>query len=157
MQFDKVAAMVEDARQRGAKIETGGAARGKGYFYEPTVLTGVDETFEIVKEEQFGPAVPILKYSNVDDAIARANDSRYGLGGSIWGQDAEAAGALAGKLQCGTAWVNQHLNISPMTPFGGFKESGIGRENGPGGLSNFLEQQTMNFAKKAPWCKGAKL
>jgi len=157
MQFDKVSAIVEDAKARGAKIEVGGAARGEGYFYEPTVITGVDESFEIVKEEQFGPAVPILAYSNVEDAIERANASRYGLGGSVWGEDADEAYKLAAKLQCGSAWVNQHLNISPMTPFGGFKESGIGRENGPGGLANFLEQQTMNRSKKAGWAKPAKL
>jgi acyl-CoA reductase-like NAD-dependent aldehyde dehydrogenase len=151
MQFDKVSAYVEDAKAKGAKIEIGGQATGTGYFYEPTVITGVDESFDIVSEEQFGPAVPIIKYSNVDDAVSRANSTRFGLGGSVWGNDLETANKLAAQLQSGTAWVNQHLVVSPMTPFGGFKESGLGRENGPDGLSNFLEPQTFNIAKKCAW------
>ena len=102
----------------------------------------------IVKEEQFGPALPILKYTNVDDAVAAANNSSFGLGSSVWGADTEKASEIAAKMEAGTAWVNQHLNLSPFTPFGGFKQSGIGRENGAGGLLNFLEPQTMNTAKQ---------
>lgn len=156
MQLDKVSAMVEDAKKKGATIEIGGKATGKGFFYEPTVITGADESFAIVSEEQFGPAVPIIKYKDVGDAIKRANDSRFGLGGSVWGNDLDEANKQAATLQCGTAWVNQHLNLAPTAPFGGFKESGLGRENGPDGLAPFLECQVVNVAKGASWCADPK-
>ena len=149
MQFEKVAAYVEDARKNGARITTGGKARGQGYIYEPTIIADVDESFKIVSEEQFGPAVPIMKYKTVDEAVDRANDTNYGLSGSVWGPDAEKAAEVAARLEVGTSWVNQHLAITPVTPFGGRKWSGIGRENGKWGLSAFLEPFTLNIKKKS--------
>lgn len=148
MQFKKVGDLVEDAKKRGAKISTGGKAReGKGYFYEPTILSEVGDDARIVAEEQFGPAVPILPYDDVDEAVERANATMYGLSGSVWGSDVEQAAEVAGRLECGTAWVNQHLAILPYLPFGGAKWSGIGVENGPWGLLGFTGIQVVNIAK----------
>lgn len=148
MQFNKVTELVEDAKKHGAKIGIGGKAReGKGYFYEPTILSEVGDDARIVAEEQFGPALPILPYDDVDEAVERANATMYGLSGSVWGPDADEAAEVAGRLECGTAWVNQHLSILPYAPFGGAKWSGIGVENGPWGLLGFTEIQVVNAAK----------
>jgi acyl-CoA reductase-like NAD-dependent aldehyde dehydrogenase len=100
-----------------------------------------------VDEEQFGPALPIVTYRSVEDAIERANATMYGLSGSVWSANVERAVAVAGQLDCGTAWVNQHLAVVPNAPFGGAKWSGIGVENGPWGLLGFTEIQTVNVAK----------
>jgi acyl-CoA reductase-like NAD-dependent aldehyde dehydrogenase len=147
-QLERVSELVDDARRAGARIAAGGARRdGKGYFYEPTVVGDVAEGVRLVDEEQFGPALPVLRYRDVDEALERANATRYGLSGSVWGTDWERATDVAGRLECGTAWVNQHLAILPFTPFGGAKWSGIGVENGPWGLLGFTEIQTVNVKK----------
>ena len=101
----------------------------------------------LVDEEQFGPALPILPFRDVDDALARANGTHFGLGGSVWTRDTERGIDLASRLECGTGWVNQHLNLVPNAPFGGSKWSGIGYENGPWGLSAFTEYQVLSVAK----------
>jgi acyl-CoA reductase-like NAD-dependent aldehyde dehydrogenase len=148
-QFERVQELVEDAKKSGARIVTGGAPLGgKGYFYPPTIVADVAEGVRLVDEEQFGPALPILSYRNLDDAVERANRTNFGLSGSVWSQDTERATAVAGRLECGTAWVNQHLAITPFAPFGGAKWSGIGVENGTWGLLGFTEIQTVNVAKK---------
>jgi acyl-CoA reductase-like NAD-dependent aldehyde dehydrogenase len=148
MQFDRVAELVADARKAGAKFLTGGAPReGGGYFFEPTLITDVAEGTRIVDEEQFGPALPILPFRRVEDALERANGTMYGLSGSVWTNDVERGKEIAGELECGTAWVNQHLAILPFAPFGGSKWSGIGYENGPWGLAAFTELQTVNATK----------
>jgi acyl-CoA reductase-like NAD-dependent aldehyde dehydrogenase len=153
-QLDIVRKYVEDARSRGATIVIGGHQVGNpnGFGYAPTIVTNVDETFNLVREEQFGPALPIIKYKTLDDAVEQANDSSVGLGASVWGHNTKEASAIASLLQSGTCWVNQHKVMTPNTPFGGFKESGIGRENGLGGLMNFLEPQVCNVAKVS-WAK----
>jgi len=102
----------------------------------------------LVDEEQFGPILPIIKYSDVDDAIRRANDSCFGLGGSIWSKDIQKAKALALRLDCGTAWVNTHSTIQPNAPFGGVKESGVGVEFGLEGLAEYTSIQTVKIVKK---------
>eukprot|EP00947_MAST-08B_sp_MAST-8B-sp1_P002837 g2837.t1 len=157
MQLEIVRRLVEEARARGARVLCGGEQVGSpgGFAFAPTIIAGgaLDDSFGIVREEQFGPALPVLKYKNVDEALARANDSEVGLGGSVWGNDTAAAAAVAAQLQSGSAWVNQHKQMTPFTPFGGFKQSGIGREGGLGGLMNFLEPQTFNVAKGKPWAK----
>src|SRR5262245_7762742 len=148
-QFERVSMLVEDAKKQGARIAAGGApVGGKGYFYQPTIVTDVAEGVRLVDEEQFGPALPILSYRSLDEAVERANRTTYGLSGSVWSQDPERALGVAGRLECGTAWVNQHLAIVPFAPFGGAKWSGIGVENGPWGLLGFTEIQTVNVAKK---------
>ena len=148
MQFDRVNELVEDAKKAGGKIVTGGAPLpGGGYFIPPTLVTGLKEGARLVDEEQFGPALPIVTYRDVDDAVERANATMFGLSGSVWSSNVERATEVAGQLDTGTAWVNQHLAIMPSTPFGGAKWSGIGVENGPWGLLGFTELQTVNISK----------
>jgi acyl-CoA reductase-like NAD-dependent aldehyde dehydrogenase len=148
-QFERVVGLLDDAKKAGAKVVTGGGARpGGGYFVEPTLVTGIAEGTRLVDEEQFGPALPILTYRDVEDALERANGTMYGLSGSVWSSDPARAAEVAGRLECGTAWVNQHMAVAPNLPFGGAKWSGIGVENGPWGLLGFTEIQTVNIAKK---------
>ena len=149
MQFTKVQGIVEDARAGGATIVTGGKVMdgaGKGYFYEPTIISDVMEGTRIVDEEQFGPVLPIIKYSDDEEALARANDSDLGLGGSVWSKDIAAANALANRIESGTVWVNQHLTMTGA-PFGGYKSSGLGRELGGADVTAFTEPQTLMLAK----------
>ena len=148
MQFERVSELVEDALGQGARAVAGGApVGGAGYFYQPTILTDLSDGIRIVDEEQFGPAVPLIRYRDVEDAIERANATHFGLSGSVWGADAARAAEVAGRLECGTSWVNTHLAIQPNAPFGGAKWSGIGVENGPWGLLGFTELQTVHVAK----------
>jgi len=148
MQFDRVNELVEDAKQHGGRCVTGGAPLpGGGYFIPPTLVTGIAEGTRLVDEEQFGPALPVMPYRDVEDVVQRANRTMYGLSGSVWSSNPERAAEVAGRLECGTAWVNQHLAILPSAPFGGAKWSGIGVENGPWGLLGFTELQTVNIAK----------
>jgi len=147
MQLDKVAAYVDDARKRGATIVTGGVLpEAPGFFYPLTVIAGASDDMRVVKEEQFGPVIPIVKYKTVDEAIERANSLDVGLGGSVWGNDAAEAARLAARLECGTAWVNQHGSLHPMAPFGGVKCSGIGIEFNIDGLKEYTTVQVVNVA-----------
>jgi len=147
MQFDKVAGLVEDARKSGATIVVGGNPEKKpGYFYPLTVIAGATDSMRVVKEEQFGPVIPIVKYETVEEAITRANSLDVGLGGSIWGNDPQEAAGYASQLECGTAWVNQHGNLHPMAPFGGVKCSGIGVEFNVDGLKEYTTVQVVNVA-----------
>ena len=126
--------LVADARAHGAKIEAGGEVlRNEGYFSSPTIITGVNEGARIVDEEQFGPALPIMSFKTIDEVIHRANNTHFGLGGSIWTNDLQRGAELALELESGTGWVNQHLNLAPNVPFGGSKWSGIEYENDHGG------------------------
>lgn len=143
-QYEKVTALVEDARQAGARILIGGeASAGEGYFYPITLIAAAKDGMRIVDEEQFGPVLPIIAYSDIDDALARANASDMGLGGSVWSADAAQARELAKRLECGTAWVNSHGGIQPNAPFGGVKQSGFGVEFGIDGLKEFTSSQTI--------------
>jgi len=101
----------------------------------------------IVDEEQFGPILPVIKYSDPEDALQRANNSPYGLGGSVWGKDAKRATSIAARLESGTAWVNKHLDLAPGIPFGGAKQSGMGVEFSEEGLAEFTQSQVVNVAK----------
>jgi acyl-CoA reductase-like NAD-dependent aldehyde dehydrogenase len=111
------------------------------------VLTGAAEGTRIVDEEQFGPALPVIPYRDIDEVVARANATMFGLSGSVWSADPDRAGAVAERLDCGTAWVNAHVALGPHQPFGGFKWSGLGVENGPWGLAGFTELQVQYRAK----------
>jgi acyl-CoA reductase-like NAD-dependent aldehyde dehydrogenase len=144
-QFERVRGLVSDALSDGASAATGGAPLdGAGYFFPPTILTGAREGMRIVDEEQFGPAVPVLTYRTLDEAIDRANATRFGLSGSVWGSDLDRAADAAARLDCGTAFVNDHLALDPGLPFGGSKESGIGVENGHWGLEEFTQLQVVH-------------
>jgi acyl-CoA reductase-like NAD-dependent aldehyde dehydrogenase len=149
-QFDRVSELVADAIKGGAKAVTGGKPiEGGGYFYEPTILADISDGTRIVDEEQFGPALPIISYRDLDDAVERANATHFGLSGSVWSADPERAAAVAARLECGTAWVNAHLALAPHQPFGGAKWSGIGVENGPWGLYGFTELQVLYRSKES--------
>jgi acyl-CoA reductase-like NAD-dependent aldehyde dehydrogenase len=147
-QYERVKELVADAISQGARAVTGGHAMDRpGYFFEPTILAGLTDGTRIVDEEQFGPALPVISYRNEGDAIDRANATHFGLSGSVWSADPERGAAVAAQLECGTAWVNTHLALSPSQPFGGFKWSGIGMENGPWGLAEFTEFQVVHRSK----------
>jgi len=147
-QFKRVIELVEDAKRQGARIETGGHRLGnEGYFYAPTIVSDIANGTRLVDEEQFGPALPVIAYKDVDEAVERANATNFGLSGSVWSSDPNRAADVAGRLECGTAWVNQHLAVAPNLPFGGAKWSGIGVENGPWGLLGFTEIQVVNVAR----------
>lgn len=147
-QLTLVSDLVEDAKKRGATILTGGQRRdGVGYFYPPTLVADIDNDAPLVQEEQFGPALPIVKFSNVDDVIDMANGVEVGLDGSIWGPDTEEATALASRLECGTSFVNTHAQIQPNIPMGGCKMSGFGVEFGEEGLLEFTSLQVMHINK----------
>lgn len=135
-QFDIVRDLVDDARSRGARIVAGGEpATDLGpLFYRATVVADIDDGAALVDEEQFGPAIPVIRYTDIDDAIRRANASEQGLGASVWSADIDAAVEVASRIQAGTVWINQHGALNPAVPFGGTKASGYGQEFGSAGL-----------------------
>ena len=141
MQFDKVKRLVEASKSKG-RVLLGGEA-GEGLFYPPTIVADLDNDDPLVAEEQFGPALPIIKFSNIDDAIAHANQSQNGLGGSVWSNDIEKAKEIGLKMECGSVWINKHGAIQPNAPFGGVKSSGIGVEFGEEGLQEYTDIQVV--------------
>lgn len=148
MQYDKVLGLYEDAKANGGKVLCGGKIPDEpGYFMPYTLMTNVTDGMRIVDEEQFGPLLPIIKYSDIDDVLEKANGLETGLGGSVWSSDIERASDIASKLECGTAWVNQHGPIAPNVPFGGVKCSGIGVEFAEEGLHEYTTIQVVNVTK----------
>ena len=149
-QYDRVIGILDDAKRSGARILAGGEVPATdGYFLPPTIVADVDEHSRLVREEQFGPIVPVLKFSDEADALRRANDTRYGLSGSVWSSNPDRAAALASKLEVGTAWVNHHRATSATVPFGGAKESGIGRVYSEMGLKAYLEPRVVSVLKSS--------
>jgi acyl-CoA reductase-like NAD-dependent aldehyde dehydrogenase len=147
-QYERVVGILGDTKRRGARILAGGEVpAGPGYFFPPTLVTDIDESSRLVREEQFGPIVPVLKFKDIDDAVRRANDTRYGLSGSVWSRDPERAAKIAARLEVGTAWVNQHRTTSATVPFGGAKESGIGRVYSILGLKENMEPRVLSILK----------
>jgi acyl-CoA reductase-like NAD-dependent aldehyde dehydrogenase len=125
----------------------GNVIDSKGYFYQPTILTDISDGVRIVDEEQFGPALPVIGYRDLDDAVARANATHFGLGSSVWGDDLERAAAVAERLEAGMTWVNTHNTTTLDQPFAGIKWSGIGVENGRWALEGFTEIQVIHQAR----------
>lgn len=146
MQYEKVLAYLDDARANGTVIAGGEALDRGGYFIAPTIVRDISDDAAVVREEQFGPVLPVIKYNDIDDAIERANNSDYGLGGTVWGKDIDRATEVAMKIDAGTVWVNKHLDITFDIPFGGSKQSGIGREGGDEGLAAFTQAHIVNIA-----------
>jgi acyl-CoA reductase-like NAD-dependent aldehyde dehydrogenase len=148
MQYDRVCELAESARADGATFLTGGEpVPGPGYFFPVTIVKDIPENSRLVQEEPFGPILPVVSFSDVEDALERANAVSVGLGGSVWSSDTEAAQKLASRLECGTAWVNNHAMIQPDAPFGGVKQSGVGVEFGRYGLVEYTNIQTLQIAK----------
>ncbi|MDT8444214.1 MAG: aldehyde dehydrogenase family protein [Desulfuromonadales bacterium] len=147
-QFELVCELAEDARKAGGRFLCGGTPmKGTGYFYPATLVADLNDGVRLVDEEQFGPILPIIRYSDEADALLRANNSPFGLGGSVWSADTERAKTLAMRLECGTAWINTHATIQPNAPFGGVKESGFGVEFGRYGLEEYTSIQTVKIAR----------
>lgn len=146
-QYEKVKTYLEDAKSCGTVIAGGEVREGKGYFISPTIVRDVEDGQKIVDEEQFGPILPVIRFKDIDDVIERANNSEYGLGGSVHGADLEQATDVAGRIDSGTIWVNQQLNIGPHIPMAGFKGSGLGVEQSVEGLAEYTQIQVINVAR----------
>jgi acyl-CoA reductase-like NAD-dependent aldehyde dehydrogenase len=144
-QYLRVLEILDDtARQPGVRILAGGRAIDRpGYFIAPTVVADIAEGTRLVDEEPFGPVLPVIRFNDLEDAIARANDTRFGLGASVWTNDLEKGAEVAARLESGVAWVNHHVGTAPEYPFGGIKESGMGRSNGEMGLKRNMEPQLI--------------
>jgi acyl-CoA reductase-like NAD-dependent aldehyde dehydrogenase len=148
MQFERVKELLDDARRHGKVIAGGQVANpGEGFFIRPTIVRDITDGTRLVDEEQFGPVLPVIRYGAVEDAIARANASPYGLGGSVWSSDVGRAHAVAERMESGTVWVNKHLDLTPDVPFAGCRQSGVGTELGMEGLREFAQRRVINVAK----------
>ncbi|MFI1506237.1 aldehyde dehydrogenase [Streptomyces sp. NPDC020597] len=143
-QYAKILDYIDIAQREGARLALGGKAAGdKGRFVEPTVFTGVRNSMRIAQEEVFGPVLAVIPFHDEDEAVTLANDSRYGLGAGVWTSDIGRAFRMADRIRSGTVWVNTYRAVSYLTPFGGFKDSGIGRENGIGAVTAYLEDKSV--------------
>lgn len=146
-QYERVLELLENAKANDLTLIQGGAVPEDGYFIPITIVDNPPEDSRVVQEEAFGPILPMLKFSDVDDVIDRANASDYGLAGAVWSKDVAQAVDIARRLETGTVWVNQLLNLRPDTPFGGHKQSGFGVENGMEGLLEYMAPQAVYVAK----------
>lgn len=147
VQFDKLKALLAEAAREGKVIAGGTALDRDGYFIAPTIVRDVDDSAAIVREEQFGPVLPVLQYRDLDAMLERANSTEYGLGGSVWGADEERAAVVAARVQSGTVWVNQHLALNPTIAFRGAKQSGMGAELGVEGLWEYTQASILNIKR----------
>lgn len=143
-QFQKILSMVKSAEAEGATLAYGGrqAPQG-GFFVQPTVLTQVHNQMNIARDEVFGPVLAVIPFDTEEEAVKIANDTRYGLAAGVWTQNVQRAHRVAGQLRAGSVWINAYRVTAPFAPFGGFKHSGIGRENGHEGMNEFLETKTV--------------
>lgn len=148
-QFEFVCDLAEDAVRKGASFDAGGKPLDRcGFFFPLSVLTGAKKGMRVVDEEQFGPILPVVKFSDVEDAIAQANASDSGLGGSVWSANEARAMEIAARLECGTAWINTHSALAPDIPFGGAKQSGLGVAFGRWGFEENMQHQVLHAERK---------
>lgn len=147
-QFDRVQALLADARDSGLKLVQGECPSGPGYFIPVTLVDNPPDDAPVVTEEAFGPILPVLRFSDVDDVIRRANDCPYGLAGAVWARDEAQAISIARRLETGTVWINQNLSVRPNAPFAGHKQSGFGVENGMEGLLEYMVPQVVHVARR---------
>jgi aldehyde dehydrogenase (NAD+) len=142
--MDKILGYVDLGQKQGAKLVAGGKRVGEhGFFVEPTIFDNVADTMAVAKDEIFGPVVSVLPFRRVDEVISRANSTYYGLAAAIWTKDIDKAHRFAREVKAGTVWVNCYHVVDTTTPFGGFKMSGQGRENGEAALEHYTELKTV--------------
>jgi acyl-CoA reductase-like NAD-dependent aldehyde dehydrogenase len=146
-QYEKVLRTLEDARKHGKIIAGGGILRKPGFFVPLTIVRDISDGTATVDEEAFGPILPIIRYSDIEDAIARANNSPFGLGASVWSSNLDRAAEVANSLESGTVWINQHCALDPAIHFPAHKQSGIGVESGREGLYAYTALQIVNVNK----------
>jgi len=145
-QLEKVMGYIESGKKEGAKLLCGGERAGtRGYFVKPTVFSNVTDDMTIAREEIFGPVLTILKFRDIDELVDRANKTMYGLAAGVWTRDIGKAHAIANRVRAGTVWVNCYDVFDAGAPFGGFKQSGMGRELGEYGLQQYTEVKTVTI------------
>jgi aldehyde dehydrogenase (NAD+) len=150
-QYDRLRDLIADSKEQGYRFAIGGEPTdGKGYFLPVTIVDNPPEDSRIVQEEQFGPVLPILMFDDVDEVVERANATEYGLGSSVWSGDQASAELIGRRLQSGMVWINETPVVSPLAPFAGHKQSGLGAENGLEGLLGFTAPQTIIIRKSQP-------
>ncbi|MDZ7587904.1 MAG: aldehyde dehydrogenase family protein [Parasphingorhabdus sp.] len=150
-QYERVLELIQDAKDNGYKFLVGGENNdpsGTGYYVPITILDNPPEDARIVAEEQFGPVMPLMKFSTTEEAISRANASEYGLAGAVWTSNPDEGVRVAEQLETGTVWVNEYLHLSPFAPFGGHKQSGFGAEYGKEGLKEFTYSQVITVKRE---------
>jgi phenylacetaldehyde dehydrogenase len=146
-QQERVLGYIESGKAQGASIATGGQAPAHpGYFVEPTVMVNVKPDMKVVREEIFGPVLVAQRFEDIDEVVAAANDSPYGLAASVWSSNVSTVHRVVPKLKAGTVWVNCHSFVDPNMPFGGFKQSGFGREHGRVVLDLYTELKSVCMA-----------
>ncbi|MCM2315958.1 MAG: aldehyde dehydrogenase family protein [Thermoanaerobaculia bacterium] len=149
-QMESVLGYIDKGKSEGATVVAGGAradiGTGKGYFVQPTVFTGVEPSMTIAREEIFGPVLATLRFSDVDDAVKKGNDSLYGLAAAVWTRDVSKAHRVARAIKAGTVWINSYNLYDPALPFGGFKESGFGRDQGRDALDKYTQTKSVWLA-----------
>ncbi|PKP94030.1 MAG: aldehyde dehydrogenase [Alphaproteobacteria bacterium HGW-Alphaproteobacteria-16] len=146
-QFEKVAALIAESGTHGKVIAGGAPIDRPGYFIPPTIVRDIADDAPLVRDEQFGPVLPVLRYDDVETLIDRVNGTEYGLGGTIWSNDIDRATAVAARVATGTVWINQLMAIDPRIPFRGLKQSGMGTEMGQEGLEEYTQAQVIHIAK----------
>lgn len=148
MQFEKLKDLLADAKAQGLSFALGGEVpEGRGFFVPVTIIDNPPETARVVTEEAFGPVLPMMKFTDIDEVIARANATEYGLAASVWSADTDAARRIAARIEAGTVWINEIHSFSPHVAFGGHKQSGIGIENALEGLAEYTNAQTVVTSK----------
>ena len=147
-QYEKVSSIVEDAKSKGATVHTGGAGlRDKGFFYPSTIVSGVTKDMRILTEEPFGPVLPLIPFDTINEAITESNNSPYGLTGSVWTSNEAVAKEIASKLEVGVVGINKHGSGPTHMPWGGAKQSGVGRANSAIGIRNYTNIKTVHIAQ----------
>jgi len=147
-QYDKILGYIDIAKREGARLVLGGAPAkrpecGSGWFVEPTIFVGVNNQMRIAREEVFGPVLSIIPFEDEEDAVAIANDSPYGLAAGVWTSSIKRAIRTSERLEAGSVWVNTYRAVSYMSPFGGYKRSGLGRENGQDAVWSYLQTKSV--------------
>ena len=148
-QYDRVMNLLESAKAEGLTIHQGATPDLEGYFVPLTIIDNPPEDSRVVVEEAFGPILPMMRFDDIDEVIARANNTDYGLAGAVWSADIERAVQIAGRLETGTVWINENLQSTPLTPLAGHKQSGFGAENGIYGLREFTQPKAIYIPKSS--------